>query len=284
MSDQGFHTEVSSGKRFPFGKNWRRFLDTLSDSSIGQAERATIDMLGLARLRDKAFLDVGSGSGLFSLVAHRLGATVHSFDYDPTSVECTRQLRARYAADSRRWNIERGSALDQQYMESLGQFDIVYAWGVLHHTGDLWTSLAYAAARVRDHGLILLAIYNDQGWKSRMWHRIKRVYCSGLIGRSVVVGIVFPYFFVRRLIGSCLSRHNLFANYRVSRGMSLVHDWHDWCGGLPYEVASVDAVFRFFSKRRFILRNIRTTNGHGNNQFLFQSLGSSLAGSIERVT
>ena len=188
---------------------------------------------------------------------------MHSFDYDPSSVACTRQLRDLYGEVGRLWQVERGSVLDSGYMQSLGQFDIVYAWGVLHHTGDLWTSLAYAASRVRQNGFILLAIYNDQGIKTRMWRRIKRIYCSGLIGRVVVVGMVFPYFFLRLLLGSCLSKRNLFANYRTDRGMSLIHDWHDWCGGLPYEVASVEAVFRFFSKRRFLLRNIRTTNGLG---------------------
>ena len=271
MNDQRFHTEVASGKRFPFGKNWTRFLDTLSESRIEHAERATVEMLGLSDLRGKTFLDIGSGSGLFSLVAYRLRAMVHSFDYDPSSVACTRQLRGLYADDDRRWQVERGSALDESYMQSLGQFDIVYAWGVLHHTGDLWTSLDYAASRVRENGFILLALYNDEGRKSMLWRRIKRVYCSGLVGRLLIVGMVFPYSTFRLLIRSCLSRRNLFANYHVNRGMSLIHDWHDWCGGLPYEVASVEAVFRFFSKRRFILRNIRTTNGRGNNQFVFQA-------------
>ena len=112
-----------------------------------------------------------------------------------------------------------------------------------------------------------------------LWRCIKRVYCSGFMGRSVVIGMVFPYFFVRLLIGSCLSNRNLFANYAVNRGMSLIRDWHDWCGGLPYEVASIEAVFRFFSKKGFILRNIRTTNGLGNNQFLFQKLESQLTAS-----
>ena len=274
MNDPQFQTELDRGQRFPFGQNWRRFLETLSDSRIEDAKQATVDMLGLSHLCGKSFLDIRSGSGLFSLVAHRLGARVHSFDYDPSSVACTRILRDLFAGDDHRWHVEQGSVLDQSYVESLGVFDVVYAWGVLHHTGDLWTSLEYAVSRVRDSGLILLAIYNDQGRKSRLWHRLKRIYCSGLVGQFIVVGTVFPYFFLRFLIGSFLSRRNLFANYRVNRGMSVIRDWHDWCGGLPYEVATVDAIFRFFSEKRFTLRNIRTTNSLGNNQFVFQAPGS----------
>ena len=287
MRDQGFHPDVASGKRFPFGKNWTRFLETLSGNRIEYAERATVEMLGMLDLRAKTFLDIGSGSGLFSLVAHRLGAAVHSFDYDPLSVACTRRLRDLYAGHERRWKVERGSALDPSYMESLGQFDVVYSWGVLHHTGDLWTSLEYAASRVRAKGFILLAIYNDEGWKSRLWLLIKRVYCSGLAGRFGVVSTVFPYFFLRLLIRSYMSKRNLFANYHVNRGMSLMfdwHDWHDWCGGLPYEVASVEEIFQFLSAKDFILRNIRTTNGLGNNQFLFQARGSYRDGSSESAT
>ena len=276
MNGEKLEAELAKGQRFPFGRNWTRFLDTLSDSRIEDAEQATAEMLGLSHLHGKSFLDIGSGSGLFSLVAYRLGARVHSFDYDPSCVACTRRLRDRYACDDARWKVEQGSALDRSYVESLGEFDVVYAWGVLHHTGDLWTSLEYAASRVRDRGSMLLAIYNDQGRKSRLWYRLKRIYCSSVIGRFVVVGTVFPYFFLRILIGSCLSRRNLLANYEVNRGMSLIRDWHDWCGGLPYEVASVDAVFRFFSERLFVMRNVRTTNGLGNNQFVFQAHRSGL--------
>ena len=78
MNEQSFDTELSTGRRFPFGKNWARFLQTLSDARIERAKRSTLEMLGLPHRHDKTFLDIGSGSGLFSLVADRLGATVHS--------------------------------------------------------------------------------------------------------------------------------------------------------------------------------------------------------------
>ena len=89
-------SEVSRGERFEFGKNWSRFLTTLTDDKIQSAEDSLRNMLETDDLAGKRFLDIGSGSGLFSLAARRLGATVHSFDYDPNSVACTAELRRRY--------------------------------------------------------------------------------------------------------------------------------------------------------------------------------------------
>src|SRR5258708_35459658 len=87
--------EVERGDRFEFGKNWRRFLSGLTDRQVESAERSLKSMLQVEDLKDQRFLDVGSGSGLFSLAARRLGAEVRSFDYDPESVACSGELRAR---------------------------------------------------------------------------------------------------------------------------------------------------------------------------------------------
>src|SRR6266699_7077195 len=121
----GHATEVSRGQRFEFGANWARFLEALNDERIAQAEQSLRDMLGMSDLLGKSFLDIGSGSGLFSLAARRLGATVHAFDYDPQSVACTTELKRRYFPDDARWTIEEGSALNAAYTASLGTFDVV---------------------------------------------------------------------------------------------------------------------------------------------------------------
>ena len=281
MNDKTFHTEIASGKRFPLGKIWPWFLETLSDSRIDQAQRATVELLGRSQLRGQTFLDIGSGSGLFSLLAHRLGATVHSFDYDPSSVACTRKLRDLYADDCRRWQVERGSVLDPGYVQSLGQFDIVYTWGCFITRAIYGLRLSTRRRASEKTVSYRWPSTTIKVGRPGVWCRIKRIYCSGLIGRGVVVGMVFRYFFLRLLVGSCLSKRNLFADYGIDRGMSLIHNWHDWCGGLPCEVASVETVLRFLSERRFILRNIRTTNGLGNNEYLFQSLGSRIDGTAD---
>ncbi len=89
----GEHAQEVAGKqRFEFGANWNRFLAVLNDERIAQAEESLKRMLEVDNLQGKSFLDIGSGSGLFSLAARRLGARVYSFDYDPKSVACTREL------------------------------------------------------------------------------------------------------------------------------------------------------------------------------------------------
>jgi len=103
----------------------------VNDERIAQAEESLCDMLAVRDLHGKRFLDVGSGSGLFSLAARRLGATVHSFDYDSKSIACTRELKRRYLPDDSQWSIEEGSVLDRNFLTRLGQFDVVYSWGVL---------------------------------------------------------------------------------------------------------------------------------------------------------
>src|SRR5687768_336406 len=153
-------TEVALGERFEFGSNWARFLTVLDESRIVLAERALQDMLQRSRLDGLSFLDIGSGSGLSSLAARRLGARVHSFDYDPQSVACTSELRRRYFPADPNWVVEQASVLDADVVRRVGTFDIVYSWGVLHHTGGMWRALDHAAIPVAPGGKLFIAIYN----------------------------------------------------------------------------------------------------------------------------
>jgi 2-polyprenyl-3-methyl-5-hydroxy-6-metoxy-1,4-benzoquinol methylase len=246
----GFAQEISAGRRFEFGKNWAHFLNRLNEDRIARAQRSLVEWLETDHLRGQSFLDIGCGSGLFSLAARRLGARVHSFDYDPNSVECARILRARYfPAVESEWTLEQASVLDRSYIEGLGQYDVVYAWGVLHHTGDMWRALENAALPVAPRGGRLhLAIYNDQGAASRRWRTVKRFYNSASATRAVIAGAMIPYWVGRGLIGDLLRLRNPVARYRdygSARGMARATDWLDWLGGYPFEVAKPEEIFHF---------------------------------------
>ncbi len=254
-------------KRFAFGENWSRFLTTLNEDRIRLAEQSLCDMLGTDRLEGMRFLDVGSGSGLFSLAARRLGAAVRSFDYDPQSAACTAELRRRYFPNDPFWTIEQGSVLDDDFMAGLGRYDVVYAWGVLHHTGQMAKTFENVVPAVAAGGLLFLAVYNDQGWKSKYWRFVKRAYNRNAAGRILAIAIHAPFLFGLRWLARALT-----GRLALARGMSLWHDMIDWLGGYPFEVAKPEAVFRFFRDRGFRLEKLKTCGGRmGCNEFLFRT-------------
>ena len=267
--------EVAAGERFEFGKNWQTFLRSVDEPRIAAAERSLLSMLRCSDLAGRTFLDIGCGSGLFSLAARRQGARVHSFDYDGDSVACTREIRRRFAADDAEWTIEQGSVLVPQYIAALGTFDIVYSWGVLHHTGRMWEAVDAACRAVRPGGVLFIALYNDLGTRSERWRRIKRLYNrlprplrplltavtiapdeAKTLGRLIVSGHPLAYL-------------KLWTDHGV-RGMNRWRDAVDWVGGYPYEVATPEAVFDFCRARGFTLKSLKCGGvGLGCNEFVF---------------
>jgi 2-polyprenyl-6-hydroxyphenyl methylase/3-demethylubiquinone-9 3-methyltransferase len=262
-----------SADRFAFGANWAKFLDHLDDSRIATAEASLVEALGDGALKDRDFVDVGSGSGLSSLAARRLGARVTSFDYDVESVACTAELRRRYFPDDDNWQVAQGSALDDDYIASLGTFDVVLSWGVLHHTGDMWHALDNAAKLVRPGGLLFIAIYNDQGRPSRRWARVKKLYNRAPAPlRPAIAAAYLPRLWAGPLVRDAV-RGKPFASwrdYQQARGMSPWIDVVDWVGGFPFEVAKPEQIFEFYAERGFALHWLRTCGGGlGCNEFVF---------------
>lgn len=269
--------EVARGDRFEFGENWSRFLALLDDERIARAEESLRAMLEVPDLRGRSFLDIGSGSGLFSLAARRLGARVHSFDFDPRSVACATELRRRYFPSDADWKVEEGSALDEGYVRSLGLFDVVYSWGVLHHTGAMWRALENAALPVAPGGKLFVAIYNDTGTQAARWKWIKRKYNElPRRLRAPFAAAVSAPDEAKRLLRALVTLRpgdyvRSWTEYGGNRGMNRWRDIIDWVGGHPYEVAAPEEIFDFYKARGFTLTKLKCGGvGLGCNEFVFE--------------
>jgi 2-polyprenyl-6-hydroxyphenyl methylase/3-demethylubiquinone-9 3-methyltransferase len=268
--------EIRAGRRFAFGENWQRYLSVLDDARIREAEKSLQEFLELDSFAGKSFLDIGSGSGLFSLAARRLGATVVSFDNDPGSVSCTDQLRRQYFPGDPRWRVIHGSVLDIDFLKRLGAFDVVYAWGVLHHTGDMWRALENVTIATSPGSKLFIAIYNDFGRISRRWLKRKRRYnrlpralrlpyaCLVFAPRELAL---FARFVLRR---NPSGYFDLWRQYQRHRGMSRRHDLIDWIGGYPYEFASADQLLAFFRRAQFRVAKLVPSESAGNHQIVLE--------------
>lgn len=275
MSPTDTHeAQLSRGERFRFGQNWRRFLRGVTPERIARAEASLREMLGLSDLKGKRFVDVGCGSGLFSLAARQLGASVHSFDFDPQSVHCALDLKRQYFPDDPHWIAETGSALDADYLAALGRFDVVYSWGVLHHTGAMYEALGNVIGMVDERGKLFVSIYNDQGAASNVWRKVKHIY--NRLPRPF--RFVVLYLALLRVWGPTCVRDLVrcrpfytWGHYDPLRGMSAWEDLVDWVGGYPFEVARPEEIFDFCKARGFSLLKLKTCGGgRGCNEFVFE--------------
>lgn len=264
---------------FAFGRNWQDFLRSIDDERIRNARLSLTEFMTIEDLHGKSFLDIGCGSGLFSLAAHELKADrIVSFDVDPFSVECCKHLH-KQAGRPAEWDVLQGSVLDGTFLKGLGSFDIVYSWGVLHHTGRMWDAIHRSSELVKPGGLYYIAIYNkilgrdgSASWVHDFWLKVKRAYNSSPFLGNYVLQPLAMAAYVGMVLAKLENPVTHIRNYKSHRGMSWKHDATDWIGGYPYEFATVEEVFKFVKGKfpEFNLVNLKVTSGRGLNWFLFE--------------
>jgi len=274
---------MTKEEKFAFGKNWQSYVKNyLNNERINEAKDSLLKFFNVYNFQDKSFIDIGCGSGLFSLAAHQLGASkVVSFDLDPFSVKCCEYLKEMNGNPSN-WEIINGSILDDKFLPSLEKYDIVYSWGVLHHTGNMWKAIENTLNLVQNKGLLYIAIYNKINFlglfpdgrfgSSRFWLGEKKIYSKlplllqNIIDYAVMIVLILLYIITFKNPVRKIKEH------KKLRGMSWRIDIKDWLGGYPYEYASVDEIFIFMKKFGFCLENLKCYDGLGNNEFLFRKL------------
>jgi len=278
--------EIPNSRQFSFGANWQAYLKDLSDTQIQIARKDIENWLGIGAIADKRVVDIGSGSGLHSMAFHRLGTReLLSFDVDEKSVTATRSLW-KACGEPDNWTCEHGSILDDALIQKLRDpgFDVVYSWGVLHHTGAMWNAMGNAIDLIAPGGLFIVALYvkgpnyqRDLALKTKFNRAStlgkKVIFWRHIIRQSLKLLLYRQPREIKKLV---FSRH-----YEHRRGMNNFIDTIDWLGGLPYEVASAAEVVAFTRKRNLVLERIETAFEGGNNIFLFSRPIDGVTGPAE---
>jgi SAM-dependent methyltransferase len=268
---------MAEDQHYGFGENWADFVDrAFSNERVEIAQTHLLHFLGVQSLDGMSFLDIGCGSGIHSLAAWRAGAErVHSFDYDQDSVETTHKLRT-LAGSPANWVVEQGSVLDYDYMEGLPKADVVYSWGVLHHTGQMWEAVRNATLPMDEQAVLYIALYCSDVYVKpppQYWIRVKQRYNrSGPVGRRMME---YQYM-ARRLAPMLLRGKNpvrYVREYRQMRGMDYRTDVRDWLGGWPMEFASL-AETKAFCRKELGLELINVLAGGGCAEYLFRKEGA----------
>ena len=257
---------------FSFGENWQSYVNQIQLQDLDKAQTAIEEWIEKKQIIGKNIIDIGCGSGIHSYAFYKIGASkIISFDYDPKSVEATKILWEK-AGKPKNWHIFQGSILDSQFIEGLKKenpyFDIVYSWGVLHHTGEMWNALANTISLIKpSDGLLLIALYKKtfsypDELKLKQKYNKAPQWLKYIMEKKCILKIILNRF---------KSGKNPFKwNESRERGMNVYHDLIDWLGGLPYEVATTGEVVLFCQKCGLKLLKVEDFY-QANNTYLFKS-------------
>jgi SAM-dependent methyltransferase len=273
--------DLKLDNHFNFGDNWRRLVKVISEDKLKYAIQDIQSFMAPESISGKSFLDIGCGSGLHAVAAWRLGAReVTTVDLDPKSLKHVQQLKKVFnIPDSFPWTHYVGNIASLEGLDNVSLSDVVYSWGVLHHTGDMWSSINNASSFVKTNGYFYIMIYRD-AYLAPFWKYLKKAYTFG----PSFLRLILRGFFVSLFFMLLLAKHRSISkvkqrirDYDRNRGMSWYIDIVDWIGGYPFEWASASQVCDYLASSGFKLQKIYPPVspqpvgllGTGSYQYLF---------------
>ena len=111
---------------------------------------------GADEVRGKTVLDAGCGTGIFSIIfANKGSAKVTGIDISEGSLSTARKLKEKFHLDNTEFRKE--DMLRLPFDDEC--FDIVWAWGTVHHTTAPYRAITELMRVLKGGGSILLAVY-----------------------------------------------------------------------------------------------------------------------------
>jgi 2-polyprenyl-6-hydroxyphenyl methylase/3-demethylubiquinone-9 3-methyltransferase len=142
----------------------------------------------------------------------------------------------------------------------------------------MWLAFENAISCVANPGgTLFIAIYNDQGWKSRAWWFVK------FLHNRAPRFLRWPYAFAVTAVTHVLVTLKqairmqpltvISSLFRAPpRGMSAKYDMLDWIGGFPFEFATFETLEAYFGARGFSVQNARRGASLGCHEMVFQRI------------
>ena len=269
--------EAPTGQ-FAFGRNWKQFVERsrLSMRGLMSSVREVRQLFGIPSLEGLKILDLGCGSGLSSLAFRLLGANVVSADVQEESLEAARRMQSIFSPalnpegqeDTSQWSFAKLSALDAWSLAAFQPVDVVYTWGVLHHTGDVWQAIHNAQLPLAEDGLLIVAVYAEEFYDQKdNIINMKKFYRNANVNQQEHLDIAIGITWLKPLLHAGKNPFEILRNFSETRGMDFWTDVRDWLGGWPTEFVSTSAMLSF--AKRTGLRCINVRRNGGNTEFSF---------------
>jgi SAM-dependent methyltransferase len=147
-------------------RNWRENVD-----------KFILDELQMTReqIRGKRVLDAGCGQGRWSYGFIKLGATVRGIDTSVSAIKYANEHLKRTTPPARFCVL---NVLDERQLSKVfnnAEFDIIWCWGVLHHTGDPEKGFDNLVKLLKPGGTIHLYLYGKKSFVNKFWRRVFNV-------------------------------------------------------------------------------------------------------------
>ena len=261
-------------KYFDFGENWSNYLHDVDDDRVSLAMKNINDALGDNFIRDKSFLDIGCGSGIHSLAALKLNAKyVKSFDINKKNIINTKKIISKFW-EKNNYDVEVMNILEANDYSI--KYDIVYSWGVLHHTGEMNIAIKNSINYCKKNSILFIALYEKTIY-CKMWRMIKKFYNNT---NRINQFLLLNFYNILKIFGLLITLKNPYLyvkNYRSNRGMSFIYDQIDWIGGYPYESINktellkiIGSDFKLLQYKRAKTGLFRSILGTGCSEYVFK--------------